>query len=125
VEKTKFEIKKIVRTDLNYLKTMSGGDPDLMTEMIEIFTLQVAELAEEMEELFNVQDFKSLGKLAHKAKTSVAIMGMNNLAGELKQFELNAKDGIKTETYRVHIDNFKLETQEAVRELIEFKTSLQ
>ena len=113
-----------MRTDLNYLKTMSGDDPELMTEMIEIFNNQVIELKEEMQELLNRKEFINLGKVAHKAKTSVAIMGMNDLAFSLKQLENEAKDGRNTEKYQDYIDNFGIETEEAIKELNEFKNSL-
>jgi HPt (histidine-containing phosphotransfer) domain-containing protein len=113
-----------VRTDLNYLKTMSGDDPVLISEMIEIFSQQVIELQNEMEELLRKKDYTTLGKVAHKAKTSVAIMGMNNLASELKNLELNAKEMKNIESYEDCIENFRIETEEAVKELLEFKNEL-
>jgi len=113
-----------VRTNLNYLKTISGGDPDLMLEMIEIFNQQVIELRNEMEDLLEKQEYSTLGKVAHKAKTSVAIMGMDDLSSELKKLELNTQELKNINTYRDCIENFSIETEEAIKELMEFKNSI-
>lgn len=113
-----------MRTDLNYLKTMSNGDPALIREMIEIFNKQVYELSKEMQDLLEKKDYESLGKVAHKAKTSVAIMGMNDLSRELKELELNAKDQKNTDSYQESVENFRIETEEAVKELNDFIQNL-
>lgn len=113
-----------MKTDLNYLKDMSGEDPALMAEMIDIFKDQVVELHEEMQKLYNEGDYPSLGKVAHKAKTSVAIMGMEELAAELKKLELQTKESKNVNNYQEFIDSFEQETKEAIRELTEFRNKL-
>lgn len=103
---------------------MSGGNPELIAEMIDIFSSQVHEISFEMQKLLDEKEYELLGKLAHKAKTSVAIMGMNELSQDLKKLEVQAQELINIETYQSFIDNFKLETEEAVKELIYFKKNL-
>lgn len=103
---------------------MSGGDIELMSEMIDIFNQQVIELRNEMEELLKNKDYLTLGKVAHKAKTSVAIMGMNDLAAELKNLELNTREMKNPESYPDTIETFRIETEEAVKELHQFKNNL-
>ena len=103
---------------------MSGGDPELMAEMIDIFNSQVVEMGAEMQKLLNEQEYQNLGKLAHKAKTSVAIMGMNDLAEELKNLELHARELKHIERYQYIIESFIVETEEAIKELTDFKKSL-
>jgi HPt (histidine-containing phosphotransfer) domain-containing protein len=63
------------------------------------------------------KNYLSLGMLAHKAKSSVAIMGMSDLATILKTLELQAKEGKEIEKYQSYIDRFKNDTTEAVKEL--------
>ena len=82
-----------MKTDLSYLKSMSGDNQELIHEMIEIFTSQVEEFMVEMQDLLDDDDYEALGKLAHKAKSSVAIMGMNNLAKKLKELESLTQNG--------------------------------
>ena len=65
-----------------------------------------------------------LGLLAHKAKSSVAIMGMNDLAVMLKTFELQAKEEKESELYESYITRFKTETEAAITELDDLVNNL-
>jgi HPt (histidine-containing phosphotransfer) domain-containing protein len=106
-----------MKIDLSYLREMSGGNKDLVLEMISIFNSQVVEFGQTMDQLLTSGQFESLGKLAHKAKSSVSIMGLDQLAVQLKNLENSAREGKDTETYAAIVDAFKHETAEAVREL--------
>ena len=55
--------------------------------------------------------------LAHKAKSSVSIMGMDDLAIMLKTFELQARDEKESHLYDSYITRFQTETQAAIAEL--------
>ncbi len=108
---------KYINTE--YLETVAGGDNNLMKELIDMFRDQVEEVFSEMESFLAGKDFNSLSLLAHKAKSSVAIMGMEDLATMLKTFELQAKEGQYPEKYRSYIDRFGNEARAAVVELDE------
>ena len=101
----------------NYLETVAGGDKELIRELVSMFREQVAEIYSEMRSLMAEKDFKSLGLLAHKAKSSVAIMGMDELAVLLKTFELQAKEGKESGHYESYISRFASDTASAVSEL--------
>jgi HPt (histidine-containing phosphotransfer) domain-containing protein len=100
-----------------YLESVSGGDPDTIREIVTMFREQASEIHDEMKSHFSAKNYISLGMLAHKAKSSVAIMGMNDLALMLKTFELQAREGKDSELYESYIIRFKTETEEAVKEL--------
>jgi HPt (histidine-containing phosphotransfer) domain-containing protein len=100
-----------------YLDSVSGGDNEMIREIVNMFREQVVEMYNEMKSLLDDKNFYTLGRLAHKAKSSVAIMGMNELAGMLKTFELEAIEGKETEKYESYITRFRYETGEAVNEL--------
>jgi len=106
---------KLINSD--YLDSVAGGDPEIISEIVTMFKDQVTEMYEEMKSLHALKDFIMLGMLAHKAKSSVAIMGMNELAGMLKIFELSAKEGKDTELFEYYIKRFGEETKTAVAEL--------
>jgi len=106
-----------MKTDLTYLREMSGGNKDLIKEMISIFNTQVGEFARDMDNHLEKKEYELLGKLAHKAKSSISIMGLDNLAKELKRLENLAKEGKETDKYAGIISLFKEETQIAVDEL--------
>ena len=112
-----FTTQTPMKVDLSYLKNMSAGNKELVIEMIGIFREQVKEFNEGLEELYANKEFEDLGRLAHKAKSSISIMGLNDLAVELKTFETLARAGEEVEKYPGFIANFKKETQEALIEL--------
>ena len=106
---------KLINTD--YLDSVSGDDYNIMSEIIGIFKEQVPEILNEMKKLYTEKNYYSLGLLAHKAKSSVAIMGMNDLAVMLKSFELEAKEGKEADKYEYYINKFEKDTSEAIGEL--------
>lgn len=104
-------------TDLSYLESITEGSREMMLEMIDIFKGQVNEFIGEMKDLFSREAWYDLGLLAHKAKSSVKIMGMDELADMLKKFELEAKAGENTASYPKHIAMFEEQCRQAVQEL--------
>jgi len=106
---------KFINTD--YLDSVSDGDTEIIRELVNLFRDQVAETHIQMKRLFSEKDYNSLGLLAHKAKSSVLIMGMNDLGSMLKTLELQAKEGIETDKYESYITRFANDTSEAVNEL--------
>jgi HPt (histidine-containing phosphotransfer) domain-containing protein len=103
--------------NIEYLNTVSGGDPDIISEIVVMFKEQSIEIYNEMKSHLLGKKYDLLGSLAHKAKSSVLIMGMNDLALMLKTLELQAKDGKESELYESYIERFKVETDAAVTEL--------
>jgi HPt (histidine-containing phosphotransfer) domain-containing protein len=106
---------KFIKTD--YLDSVSGGDREIINEIVAMFKEQSVEIYNEMKSLLAAKNYVSLGLLAHKAKSSVAIMGMNDLADMLKTFELHAKQGKDSHLYESYLTRFKSDTEEAVKEL--------
>ena len=111
--------------DLTYLRNMAAGNKDLMLEMIGIFESQTKEFSLEMDKLLQSKEYELLGKLAHKAKSSISIMGMDELAKDLKSFENLAKAGAEVDKYPEFIHKFKSETTEAVKELSEISENIE
>jgi len=114
-----------MKTDLSYLNEMSGGNRELMQEMISIFLAQVDEFARDMELHLRNKDYDKLGKLAHKAKSSVSIMGLNKLANDLKMLEELTKNGKDPSKYPRLVKSFRDETTEAVEELNVVKKNIE
>ena len=104
-------------TDLNYLKTMSGGDDKFIAEMIGLFREQIDEYNTLMPELLKDKRYIDLSKLAHKAKSSVAVMGMNDVANLLKELEVLASEGKEIERYGDMVEEFLQQCQLALSEL--------
>ncbi|MBN1987957.1 MAG: Hpt domain-containing protein [Bacteroidales bacterium] len=110
--------------DLNYLKEMSEGSNELMVELISMFLKQVPLFQEQLKMLHETKEFITLGKLAHKIKSSVAMMGMNELATDMKTLEDIAKREVEIEKYAVLINKFNTVSTEAVTELTQVLNNL-
>ena len=104
-------------TDLNYLKTMSGGDSAFIREMINLFREQIIEYKSIMPELLQNKDYDGLSKVAHKAKSSVAVMGMTQVADLLKELEILTHDQRDIEKYEPLITHFLEQSELAITEL--------
>ena len=109
---------KFINTE--YLQSISGGDHEITLELVNMFREQSGEIYNEMKSKLSDRNFIFLGQLAHKAKSSAAIMGMNELATMLKTFELQAKEGKESELYESYISKFKSDTDAALIELEDF-----
>jgi HPt (histidine-containing phosphotransfer) domain-containing protein len=108
-------------TDLNYLKTMSGGDAKFIAEMIGLFREQMDEYTELMPRLLLEKDYDGLSKLAHKAKSSVAVMGMTRVADLLKELEILTHDEKEKDRYTGMINEFIEQGKLGVAELEQSK----
>lgn len=104
-------------TDLNYLKTMSGGDAKFIREMIDLFREQIDEYKSIMPELLQKKDYDGLSKIAHKAKSSVAVMGMSQMAELLKELEIITHDEKEVERYEPLVTHFLEQSELAITEL--------
>ena len=100
-----------------YLDSVSGGDNETIREIVVLFRQQVVEFYNEMKNYLAEKNYHNLGMLAHKAKSSVAIMGMSSLAEMLKTLELQAIEEKDTEKYESYVERFRNDTGEAVKEL--------
>lgn len=103
--------------NLEYLNEMSEGNQDLVRDLITMFIRQVPIFNDQLENYYQSGDYMSLGKLAHKIKSSVAMMGISELTTDMKVLEDMAKRGINAEKYPQYISKFKAVTHEAVDEL--------
>jgi HPt (histidine-containing phosphotransfer) domain-containing protein len=106
---------KLINTE--YLEMVSGGDTEIIRELVNMFRDQTIDISREMRSCLKNNDYSSLGMLAHKAKSSVAIMGLNDLAEMLKVFDLQAKERKQIEHFEEYISRFDHDTKIAVEEL--------
>ncbi|MEA1887290.1 MAG: hypothetical protein U9N72_08785 [Bacteroidota bacterium] len=110
--------------NVSYIEEICDNSPELISEMADIFRDQVREFTDELKRLHKENKYYDLGLLAHKAKSSVLIMGMDNLADKLKELEANAIEGINPEDYEDYIKEFENQTGEALKELDSYLNAL-
>ena len=106
-----------VKIDLTYLENMSSGDVNLMKEMVSIFKEQVPEFVSEMKTHLQNKDWKMLASVAHKAKSTISIIGLTDLVLELKTFEENVLNSASVDSYLKFIQLFEDTCNKAIIQL--------
>jgi len=104
-------------TDLSYLKEITGGESSIVIEMVEMFLDQVDEFKVNMNQYLNDKNWVDLGKEAHKAKSSVLIVGMEDLGKNLKKLQLLTEEEKEVETYPDYVRMFMEQCDAATIEL--------
>lgn len=107
-------------TDLSYLRSLAVDDLNFIQEMVELFKEQIFEYSHEMPQLLEKGEYEKLARMSHKAKSSVAIMGMTRETDLLKTLELKADEEKDVESYSDLITTFITNANLAVKELDEF-----
>lgn len=95
---------------------------ETMSEIAGIFGSQVPEFLAGMRSLLSQEKYYELGLLAHKAKGSVTVLGMDETAKMLKEFELLAKAGDQKEKYTGFISRFEADTSTVMTEVEDYLT---
>ena len=104
-------------TNLDYLRNITGGDRESIREIILLFIEQVPEFIGNMKKHLEEKNYTELGREAHKAKSSVMILGMEDLGHDLKALQLATINRTGEETYGEHFKRFERECLMAVTEL--------
>jgi HPt (histidine-containing phosphotransfer) domain-containing protein len=106
-------------TDLSYLKEITGGESSIVQEMVEMFFAQVDEFKTNLNKYLEEKKWAELGKEAHKAKSSVLIVGMEDLGKNLKKLQLLTEEEKEIETYPDYVKMFEEQCDAAIEELKE------
>jgi len=101
--------------NLEYLSAITDSD-DFMREILDTFISQVSEIQKNILSALAVSDYKMLGGLVHKAKSSVSIIGMEKDAAELSDLEEDIYNSSKIETYSGRVNAFRLRLDAALAE---------
>lgn len=77
--------------NLSFLEQIQ--DEDFLVEAIQMYLCDTIVTLQEMQQLCDAGDCSTLGKLAHKVKSSTGLLQANHLLATLQQIELLAIEG--------------------------------
>ena len=77
--------------DLSYLNQVFQGNQDMINNIIQLFLEQVPQYIHEMEKCVAQQDFVSLHPLAHKAKSSISMLGLRSMEQRIITIEEDSR----------------------------------
>lgn len=105
--------------DLTYLIELSDGSDDFIKEMISVFMTETPLDIESLEKHLKSKDWQALSATAHKMKSSVSIMGINDSIDTLKMIEENASQETNLDSLPELITKTKKFCIDAIKELAE------
>jgi HPt (histidine-containing phosphotransfer) domain-containing protein len=96
------------RYDLSYLNQVFQGNKEMINNIISLFLQQVPDYIREMEECVKKNEMLSLHPLAHKAKSSISMLGIRDMESDIVQIEQDSKnlrnlEGLPELVYRVKV----------------------
>jgi HPt (histidine-containing phosphotransfer) domain-containing protein len=103
--------------DLTYLKELSNGSKEFITEMITVFMEQTPIEIANLEKHLEAKDWKALRGTAHKMKPSFSFMGIKELESVVKTLEENAGNETNLDILPGLVDKIKTVCAAAFEEL--------
>lgn len=110
--------------NLEYLHEITDGEKPIIRVILEMFNTQVPEFIQNLNRFYQAGDYNSLGREAHKAKSSLQIVGMTDLENDMKILIKKTAEGTDVLTYPDHIRNFEIQCNGAVAEIDAVLSSL-
>ncbi len=103
--------------NLEYLHAITDGEKPIIRMILEMFIGQVPEFVQNMNSFYQAGDYHSLGREAHKAKSSLQIIGMTDLENDMKILIKKTAEQREVGSYPEHIRNFENQCLGAVAEI--------
>ena len=82
---------------------MTSNDSTTIKELIDAFLNQLTEMRADVAYLMDCRNWGELSRLADKIKSSALMMGVEQMADEMKELELLAIEGKNTEKYPEYV----------------------
>ncbi len=81
--------------NMDYLIELSGGDTEFIVDIVQMFINDAPDVLHQSQTYLKNNDFELLKITVHKLKSSVQIMGNNELAELIQTIETNCADEAK------------------------------
>lgn len=79
--------------DLSYLEDITGGDKEMMVEMLNLFIEDIPHQVTLIQDLAQQKDLSSLGSESHKLKPTLQYVGLIEMYEIIKELENLGKSG--------------------------------
>ena len=83
--------------DLSYLEDITGGDKEMMLEMLSLFLEDIPAQVELIKTAVEEKNMKAVGTESHKLKPALQYVGFNEMYELVKELEIIGKSGDKPE----------------------------
>jgi HPt (histidine-containing phosphotransfer) domain-containing protein len=103
--------------DLSYIYSICDDDESFIREMIQTFLSDSPGLTDNMKKFSDLGEWKKVGDLAHKFKTSLMFMGINSLHDSIRKVEFSGRNNIETESIPNLVSEISIISSKAIEEL--------
>lgn len=110
--------------EVDLLNLRTGYDSELLVEMFQIFRATYLDYFEMIETRIKKDDWVGVSEIAHRAKSSVAIMGMEEIRGEFGKMEDLCENGNAIDECELWLKQLKEKVNIAVQQIDEYITSI-
>lgn len=104
-------------SDLTFMRTFSGGDPEKIKKYVGMFIKMAAPSLSQMDQSSANSDWKSLKTTSHSLKSQMKYMGMASGAEFAQRIENICGDGAGTEEIPELLANLRTQVEQAIAEL--------
>ena len=80
-----------MKVDLDYLYTISDNDREFIKDMLSAFVKITPESIDGINDSLETKNWAEIGRLAHKIKPSILLLGIQELSDLIKEIENMAK----------------------------------
>lgn len=106
-------------TNLEYLKSLSGDDPEIFVLMLETIVDDLPTEIETLEQNFNAGNWEQLKAAAHKMKSTCAYIGMDNMTETARTIENQIWEGKGTDMLQPLVLHLAQNCRNAHKELVQ------
>lgn len=110
--------------EINLLNKRTGYDPELMKEMFLVFKDKYQEYFDLLQIRYENNDWVGVSEIAHRAKSSVAIMGMETIREVFNEMETLASDGSEIKNFEDSLTKLHNEVEEAISQIEDYIQTL-
>jgi HPt (histidine-containing phosphotransfer) domain-containing protein len=103
--------------DLSFLKVIAKGNEDFIKSLCHVFITDAPATVKIIQDAYAVNDLDTVGKMAHKMKSTIDTMGIASLKEPIRSLEKNAKQQITVETIAGLIEEVDSVIREAIAQL--------
>ena len=102
---------------LDKINEMAEGDEDFIMSVVSVFLEEVPEDLSALERAIDSGDFEQIGKMAHKIKPNVDLLGMEQTRANAYELETLGKNAGSLEEIKIKFPLLKKDVQQVMSEL--------
>lgn len=107
--------------NLEYLETMTGGDAEMMNQMIQMLIDEIPTEIVKMQECVATKDWEDIFQLSHKLKTTLAFIGNEEINSLNKTIEHCSRNRIDIDEIPPMIEQLSELSEPILKELLTVK----